>query len=170
MGRLSATLTQHCLDLTGFSGTVVKVRLENDMTLGISIASTIIKKYIELVEEGFHVAGILYEDIIADPKYAFSQVLKYVELPESLAELGVKGLEQDSQRNSPFGVDCLAQVATPVMTQKTKEMTNCLLRRLGIPVIGEDPWLPGTITRRFYNLNNFCSQKAIIDHNPKSYI
>jgi len=148
LGAFSATFTEKVIDSMGFSGVDFKVRLEDNLTLGMFVVVVATKYYLDFIDQGFDVAGILYEDIIADPKYACTQILKFIGIPESLADLGVKGLEQDSQRNSPISAKILGRVVEPVMTARSKEISNQTLKKYGLPLVGEDPYLRGTITRK----------------------
>ena len=55
-------------------------------------------------------------------------------------------MEADSQRNSVIAKSIIGQLAEPELTPDTVERANVMLRKNGIPLIGEECLLEGTIT------------------------
>ena len=67
-------------------------------------------------------------------------------LPVSLAELGVKAFEVDSQRNSILAKSRLRRIKDPQLTLEMKAQLNELLNKYGLPQIDEQAVIEGTLS------------------------
>jgi len=74
--------------------------------------------------------------------------MDYFRLPVSLADVAVRALEVDSQRNSEYAKSVIGSFEEPKLTPKTKKELNILLDRLQMPLIGDAGILEGTLTCR----------------------
>ena len=148
LAKFSANANGHAMDAMGFPGDEFKIKAVDSHTIGIFVFIVASKFYLELLNEGFDVVGVRYEDIVgkSSSTFACKQILDYLGMPESLVPLGQEGLKQDSQKESVFSREILGRHKDPEITPKSRELANKLLRKYGMPILGEDPLLPGTIT------------------------
>jgi len=89
---------------------------------------------------------VRYEDLVARPLDLCRVILEFCRLPVSLAELAVKALDRDSQRNSISAKSLIGRMKDPQLTPETKETLNELLKKHGLPLIGEPNIVEGTLT------------------------
>jgi hypothetical protein len=97
--------------------------------------------------KGFNMSAVRYEDLVARPLETCRQLMEFCGLPVTLAEFGVRGLECDSQRNSPVAKSIIGQLKEPDLTPESEESLNRLLKQFGLPPIGHELILDGTIGR-----------------------
>ena len=102
--------------------------------------------YLDLRRRGFDVSALRYEDLVARPLDMCRVVLEFCHLPVSLAELGVKAFDVDSQRNSVFAESIIGRFKEPELTAQIKLKLNELLKKFGLPQIGEPGILEGTLS------------------------
>ena len=95
---------------------------------------------------GFDVSAVRYEDLVARPLDVCRVILEFCRLPVSLAELAVKALDRDSQRNSTVGRSSLGRIAASQLTAEKKTKLNELLAKHGLPLIGESHIHEGTLS------------------------
>ena len=131
----------------GFSGEDYGAKLYDDHTFGVMIAIRTATPYLELYRKGFKIAGVRYEDLVASPLVVCQRLLRFCGLPEDLAALGLKCMEIDSQRNTPVAQDLQSSHDNPVLTPDARSFSNQLLLKHGLPIIGEDCLLEGTISK-----------------------
>jgi len=146
LGKLSAALTEKCVDAMGYSGKEFRYKFWDDLSLGVFLAIITSKTYMELRRNGFDVCAVRYEDIIKDRHFAAKAILKFCGLPESLEENFLKGLEFDSQRGSIVSREILARHKDPPLTPESRRLSNEALKKNGLPIIGDEWLLEGTIT------------------------
>jgi hypothetical protein len=133
----------------GLDGRDFRYTLRNDLHLGFIVACIAMKSYVDLLSTGrTNVAGIRYEDLIDDPTESVRRIIEFCHLPEELVQPGLRGLEVDSQRNSVIAKSTIGGIPNPKLTPEAKEIANELLRKNGLPLIGEECLLQGTITYR----------------------
>ena len=99
-GKLSGHVIKSMLDFMGFDGSEFDVRIDNDLGFGVLILALTIKRYLDFRRRGFDVSALRYEDLVERPLDMCRIVMEFCGLPVSLAQLGVKALDVDSQRNS----------------------------------------------------------------------
>jgi hypothetical protein len=147
LGRLSGAFTEKIFDASGFCGKEYHMRLTDDLTFGVMLSAVTTKAYLDLRRQGFKVSAFRYEDLVARPLECCRILMEYCGLPVSLAELAVKGLDHDSQRNSILSKSRIGNYPEPELTPQSKVWHNELLKKYGLPLIGEDCLIEGTITQ-----------------------
>jgi len=95
---------------------------------------------------GIEVRAVRYEDLIARPLDVCRAVLKFCHLPASLAEQGVKAIDVDSQMNSAVANTVLKSIKDPELTPARRAELNQLLKQFGVPLIGDQTIIEGTLT------------------------
>lgn len=148
LGKFSAALTEKCVDAMGYSGKEFRYKFWDDLSLGVFLAIITSKSYVQLRQKGFDVCAVRYEDIIRDRQYAAKAILKFCGLPESLETEFLKGLDFDSQRGSIVSKEILSRHKDPPLTPESKRLANEALQKNGLPLIGEEWLLEGTITHK----------------------
>lgn len=148
LGKLHGYFTQMSIEMSGYAATEFRIKLQDDLMLGLFLHYFMCKAYLDLRKDGvLDIKAIRYEDLISDPLSSCRAILHHCNLPEELAELAVKGMELDSQRNSPIAKHILDKFNRDLpLSPHTREFVNDLLRKNDMPLIGEDSLLPGTIT------------------------
>jgi hypothetical protein len=147
LGKFSAYFGKLSADAIGFAGRDFNVKLYDDLSFGIWIFIRTATPYLELYSKGFKTAAVRYEDLIANPLAVSQRLLEFCGLPKDRASSGLKCMEIDSQRNTPVAQNLQRQYSNPVLTPDSKSVANQLLLKHGLPIIGEDCLLDGTIGR-----------------------
>ena len=145
LGYLSGHVTEALVETLGSEGSDYCVRLDNDLTLGVFLYALATSVYLEMRRHGFDVSALRYEDLVARPLDMCRVILEFCHLPVSLTELAVKALCRDSQRNSRIAKSSIGRVKDPVLTPEKKANLNELLKKYGLPLIGEPNVVEGTL-------------------------
>jgi len=147
VGRYSEKISELVVSGMGFSTEDFKCKQVDHYTVGIQVFCVLTKLYLNLLDEGkIDIAAVRYEDIMSDPSYAMRQVLNFVELAESTLSGALRGLDKDSQRNSMVSRKSLSGYVDVPITSKSRELANKLLLKSGLPQLGDNTPLRGTIT------------------------
>ena len=146
VGRLSVPMAKITSD--NILGTLCSrvPRLDSDLTVGVFVWAAAIKAYLDARRRGLDISALRYEDLVARPLDMCRVILEYCRLPVSLAELAVKALDVDSQRNSSAAKSKIGHYKEPELTPQTKAKLNELLKSDGVPLIGEPGIVEGTLT------------------------
>ena len=145
VGRLSGPMTMMIGEPLGTLCSRVR-RLDSDLTIGVLMWAAATKTYLDARRRGFDISALRYEDVVARPLDMCRVILEFCRLPVSLAELAVKALDVDSQRNSIAAKSKIGHFKEPELTPQTKAKLNELLKSDGVPLIGEPGILEGTVT------------------------
>src|SRR5271157_2158750 len=100
------------------------MKLEDDIDIGILIWMVGVREYMVMRKSGFPVDAIRYEDLMKDTPGTMLIILKYCGLSADLLQPALKGLEVDSQRNTPISVAILKRHKDPVMTDRARRKFN----------------------------------------------
>ena len=133
----------HGVDL---SAVVKPMRSDNNLLLCVLFAALPVASYLEMRRDGFDVSAVRYEDLVARPLDMCRAVLEFCHLPVSLAELAVKAFDMDSQTNSSFAKSAIRHFKEQELTPQTKTTLNEMLKKLGLPLIGEPCIVEGTLS------------------------
>jgi len=146
LGSFSGYMTKLIAEANGFAGKDYHVRLDSDLTAGVALYAIITARYLDLRQRGFEIKALRYEDFVARPLDMCRVILEYCRLPVSLAELGIKAFEVDSQRNSRISKSVMASLKEPELTPELKARLNELLKKYKMPLIGEPGILEGSLS------------------------
>jgi len=146
IGCFSGQFTKKIADSMGVDGTDYGVRIDNDLTGGVLLYAVSTSIYIDMRRRGFDVSALRYEDLVARPLDMCRVVLEFCRLPVSLAELAVKAFDVDSHRNSIHAESVLRRFKEPQLTPQRKTKLNELLKKFGLPLIGEPVIVEGTLS------------------------
>lgn len=146
IGRLHGNLTKLAMDQCGFAGDDYNFRLDNGLTLGVLSSAVTMKSYLDMRHAGLPISAVRYEELVGQPLDTCRRLLEYCGLPVDLAEQAVRGLDRDSHRNTPLDRRLVAHLPEPQLTEENKKTLNDMLRHFpGVPLIGEDCLLEGTL-------------------------
>ena len=146
LGSISGLMTKMIVDSMGHNGSDFQVRLDNELTFGVLLSAATTGSYLDLRRRGFDVSAVRYEDLVARPLDMCRVILEYCHFPVSLAELAVKAFDADSQRNSVLAKSVTGCFKEPQLTPQTKTKLNELLKKQGMPLIGEQGIVEGTLS------------------------
>lgn len=144
--KLSPRFDEEYLDWVSSLGKKFIYKFSDDLSLGVIFVTVNCKLYSEFRLNGLKVSALRYEDIVKDKHLAAKAILKFCGLPMSLEQDFLHGLEFDSQQNSDFSQMLLAKHREPPLTLETERLVNEVLKENGLPIIGDDWLLEGTIT------------------------
>jgi len=132
----------------GIDGRDYRIRLRDNVEFGVILNCLLMRIYIDLRSGGKYddVVGIRYEDLADHPHESIRRILEHCRLPCDLVERAVRGLEVDSQRNSPIVKSIVGSLPESELTPDSITRTNEMLKRNGLPLIGEEFVLDVTIT------------------------
>ena len=146
LGYLSRHVSKAIGDSMGFSGSDFCVRMNNDLTLGVLLFAVTTSSYLDLRRRGFNVSALRYEDLVARPLEMCRVILEFCHLPVSLAKKAVKAFDTDSQKNSIVSRSSIGHFKAPQLTPQRKMKLNELLKKHGMPLIGEPGIIEGTLS------------------------
>jgi len=146
LGSLSGQMSKIIVDSIGADGSDFCVRLDNNLTGAVVLYAVITASYLDMRRRGFDVSALRYEDLVARPLDMCRVILEYCHLPVSLAELAVKAFDVDSQRNSVLAKSVMGRFKEPQLTPDIKTKLNELLKKYGLPLIGEPGVIEGTLS------------------------
>ena len=146
LGYVSGHMTKIMIDSIGFDGSAFRVRLNSDLSGGVLVCAVITANYLDLRRRGFDVSALRYEDLVERPLDMCRVILEFCHFPVSLAEQAVKAFDVDSQRNSILAKCVIGNFKEPQLTPQTKTKLNELLKKHGMPLIGEPGVIEGTLS------------------------
>ena len=149
LGKYSSTLSKLYYQAMGFAvaGEKFRIKLDDDLSFGVITAVQCANAYLDLYRNQFKTAAVRYEDLIASPVAVYHQILSFCDLPHHLADAVQKVLDKDSQKNTPVAQDLQRQQSNPNLSQESKFLANRLLLKHGLPIIGQECLLDGTISK-----------------------
>ena len=154
LGKLSASVMETAANSMGVNGKDMRQKMSDDLIFGVLLWAVSARTYLDYrakhEEERSSVRALRYEDLIGRPMDACREVLEFCGLPLSLADKAVKGLELDSQRNSNLAKSIVGGIKEPELTDKVRESANVLLRRFGLPDVGTEVILDGSLVATEY--------------------
>jgi hypothetical protein len=148
LGKYHSYFVEACWNGLGFYGKDFRVKMTDDIDLAIYMYAVWCREYIRLRQSGFPASAIRYEDIMKDKEFAVRAILEYCDLSPELTSKALRGLELDSQRNSPLSRKILSQHKDPELTPGAIVRGDAWLKEMGLPLIHSDGLLEGTITYR----------------------
>lgn len=147
LGRLSGWFIQAIVDSMGFCSRDFDFeRTQNGLSFGVMVSSVVMRSYLDQRRRGLEVGGIRYEDLVDDPTETCRRIMEYCGLPVELAVSAVRGMEMDSQLNTPVSRDEIGRHPEPKLTADSKLNVNHLLKKYGMPSTDEQCLLEGTFT------------------------
>jgi len=146
--RLSSRLTKKMIDAMGLNGSdfCLDTPVNSDLAFGVVLTVVLMSFYLDSRRRGLEISAVCYEDLVARPLNMCRVILEFCHLPVSLAELAVKAFDIDSQRSSVLAKSVVGCFKEPEMTPQIKTKLNELLKKHGLPLIGEPGIIEGTLT------------------------
>jgi len=145
LGRFSGAATSHLIDEMGWPGNGFNYRCDNNLVIGTLVSAVTMKTYKDMRRMGFPIKAFRYEELVARPLETCRCLMEYCGLPVELAELAVRGLKVDSQRNSPLAQNLIGSIPVPQVTDEVKASLNRILAKFELPLLNEESLLEGTL-------------------------
>lgn len=82
--------------------------------------------YVDLVQQGYPILGVRYEDMVAEPYSMLSQIFEFCNLPQDDVDLALDAFESNSQSGTIFSRKNLAQVE---LNQRQIALIDGMLKR-----------------------------------------
>ena len=142
-GCISEGLVERFFEEMGISGKDYKMRYKDLLSMGTSSWCISTRQYLDLRQQVENIRCLRYEDLIADPVYAMTDILRYCELPEELAESAVDALKQDSQKKSVLSGG--SRFKAPELTAEREKNMNEVLTKFKLPRVGDSDILEGIL-------------------------
>ncbi len=105
--------------------------------------------YLKAREQGCPIAGVRYEDLIAEPEATLMKVFQHCRIPLELVARGLPAMERDSQKGSPLDQQRLVKYKNAHIPQELSEKQQrdlkMLCRAIKIPDLLANEVLPGTL-------------------------
>ena len=144
--RISLYFNETLVESMGLCGKDYRQQLHDNLQPDILVSCVVTRTYLNLRKMGINVAGLRYEDLVRNPAESFRRVLEHCGLPTDLVEPGLRGMQLDSQRNSTLAKSNIGDLPEPELTPDSAIRINQMLRKNGLPLIGEEYLLDGTIS------------------------
>jgi len=146
-GRGSATRFGWAMSLNNFpTDDFKKMPLHQYFGMGVALHCICQRIYQTLREAGVEIAGVRYEDIVADPTESMRTILRYCNFPEDNLEQCKKAMEFDSQAGSALSMTNLRKHPTLQYEGANKEEADRVCDLFKVPHVDQELILPGTIT------------------------
>ena len=120
--------------------------IKHPLMFGIRFWLSSVSQFVALRKKNFDIAGILYDDLIADKWSALAEIFHYSSLPVSYVTDAISAFDTDSQENSRWSRAALKHIEAPKFTPKLIAECNNICKILSIPLVDEDCRLEGVIT------------------------
>ena len=144
-GSCSSSFMAMFLKLAGLS-TNFSLKLKHPMDLGFITWAASVRRYLDLRQQGVDIAGFFYDDLVKNKQYAVERVFEFTDMPKSLVEAGVRGLDRDSQGNSGISNKNFAAYTDYKLTPELVALGNRVTVKFGLPRIDGDVRVEGTIS------------------------
>jgi hypothetical protein len=145
--RISGFITKKMVESMGFDGKDHQYRTRDDLEPGVGLFCLVMGVYMNLRRNGrTDIVAIRYEDLITNPNESIRRILQHCRLPVELVGPALHGLDVDSQRKSIISKEVIGSLPEPELTPDVLMRANERLRKCGLPVIGEECLVDGTIT------------------------
>ena len=141
---LHPRLAELCVESMGVRATDFRVQLPSAMSFAVFIWALMCRHYQRLRQQGIGINAVKYENLVTRPEESIRAILKYCELPEELAVVGV--LSKDSQRGSPISRENLSKVSSNGFTGTDDVCCDAICEHMQLPRLSERCLLDGTIT------------------------
>ncbi len=109
-----------------------------------------VSDYLKAREQGCPIAGVRYEDLVAEPEATLRKVFQHSGIPLELVARGLPAMERDSQKGSPLDqqrlAGCKAAQLAHELNEKHRRDVKMLCQALSIPDMLENEILPGTLS------------------------
>jgi len=146
LGSLSGHVSKMVADSMGCDGSDFCVRMDNGLVYGVIVYALATSSYLDQRRRGLDVSALRYDDLVERPLDMCRVILEFCHLPVSLAEEAVKAFDRDSQRDSMVAKSMVGNVKEPQLIAQTKTKLNELLKKHGLPLIGEPGVIEGTLS------------------------
>jgi len=116
---------------------------------------------------GLNIAAVRYEDLVEQPVKAMQGILRFTDLPLSLAEKAKEALEWDSQKNTPLANSVLRLHATLEYSGDAKIESDEICDKMDATHLGVVYIAPNTITgdhKKWWNTLWFVIQFSRLLH------
>ena len=125
---------------------LLSMRLDSELLLGVLQYAAITSFYLDLRRRGLEISALRYEDMVSRPLDTCRVVLEFCHLPVSLAELAVRAVDADSQRNSVLARSVVGRFTPPPpLTPGKRTRANELLEHYEMPPLDEPHTVEGTL-------------------------
>jgi len=145
-GHYSSHVSTAMSEIGGSDRTNLRMRLDHPLMFGVLMWSLIIDRYLEFRRRGLNVNALRYEDLVAQPLEMCRVALEYCHLPVSLAEMAVRAFNADSQAIGPLAKSTIGKFKEPQLTPEIKTKLNDILKKCGMPLIGEPGIIEGSLS------------------------
>jgi len=146
IGHCCSHVSKLLLEALGGNRPDLHMRLNHGLMLGVLAWAVAVASYLDAHRRGLNVNALRYEDLVAQPLEMCRVVLEYCHLPVSLAERAVKAFDADSQANGPLAKSAIGNFKEPQLTPEIKTKLNDILKKCGVPLIGEPGIIEGTLS------------------------
>ena len=146
LGHYFSHVSRAVSDTYGVDRPDLHMRLNHGLMLGVLARAIMVMRYLEFHRRGLNVNALRYEDFVSQPLEMCRIVLEYCHLPVSLAEMAVIAIDTDSQANGPVAKSAIGNFKEPPLTPDVKMMLNEILKKCGVPLIGEPGIIEGTLS------------------------
>ncbi len=105
--------------------------------------------YLKAREQGCPIAGVRYEDLVAEPEATLGKVFQHCGIPLELVANALPAMERDSQKGSPFDQQRLAKYKNAhvphELSEKHQQDLEMLCQAINVPNLLINEVLPGTL-------------------------
>jgi hypothetical protein len=114
------------------------IRSTHPYVLFVLVWAQLLLHFKRLREQGFDIAGVLYEDLITNKRATVTTIFTYCGLPESFVDDAMQAFEKDSQEKSTLSRSALAKIRAPDFTADFIGACNDYCDAIGLPHVDED--------------------------------
>jgi len=123
----------------------IDVYFLDNLTYSAVRALATMKPYVDFRRQGFDISAIRYEDLIARPFEICQRLMEACGLPASLAQKAIRGMQEDSQKDTEAARNVLRNFPVAEVTPEIIESMNGFAAKYGLPPVNEECILEGTL-------------------------
>jgi hypothetical protein len=143
--RMNGNLVSSIFREAGFPTEGTNRTFDNDYCSGVFMAALAGNLYRKMLERGFSVHGLLFDDLLKDKEKGVRVLFNVCGIPDSLVPDSMTAFTRDSQRTSIVSMEAMAKIKPLEFTPTDKEKSSQPLKDFGYPPIDEPCRLPGTL-------------------------
>ena len=122
--------------------------IKHPLLYGIRYWMMLVAGFVTLRKNGFDIAGVLYDDLMADKKESVEEIFHYCALSKIYVNSAMNAFLIDSQENSRWSRETMKYLQAPPFTPSLITACNKISDILGICHVDENCRLEGVITGR----------------------
>ena len=109
LGGSKSSFLMKQLVTTGGMNSIKPIKFTHPTDIGAIIWAVSVRRYLDMRQQGVNIAGFFYGDLVKNKRFAVEKAFEFSGIPQELVDVGVRGLDRNSQENSGISTKELDQ-------------------------------------------------------------